>query len=236
MALDQSALSELLDALRAGGDLDVVREALTLVLQALIEAEATQQIGAGRYERSAARTTHRNGSRARLLSTKAGDVELRIPKLREGSFFPALLEPRRRIDRALLAVVMEAYVHGTSTRKVDDLVKALGVDAGISKSEVSRICAELDSEVAAFRSRPLSHTGFPYLFLDATYVKARVDSRVVSRAVVIATGSPLTAVARCSAARSATARMAPSGPRSCAACAPEDWPESNWWSPTPTPA
>src|SRR5215203_2349301 len=188
MALDQSALSELLDALRAGGDLDVVREALALVLQALIEAEAAQQIGAGRYERSATRTTHRNGSRTRLLSTKAGDVELKIPKLREGSFFPSLLEPRRRIDRALLAVVMEAYVHGTSTRKVDDLVKALGVDAGISKSEVSRICAELDGEVAAFRSRPLGHTGFPYVFLDATYIKARVDSRVVSRAVVIATG------------------------------------------------
>jgi putative transposase len=188
MALDQSALSELLDALRAGGDLDVVREALALVLQALIEAEAAQQVGAGRYERSAARTTHRNGSRGRLLSTKAGDVELKIPKLREGSFFPALLEPRRRIDRALLAVIMEAYVHGTSTRKVDDLVKALGVEAGISKSEVSRIRAELDAEVAAFRSRSLSHTAFPYLFVDATYLKARVDGRVVSRAVVIATG------------------------------------------------
>jgi putative transposase len=107
------------------------------------------------------------------LSTKAGDVELKIPKLREGSFFPALLEPRRRIDRDLLAVVMEAYVHGTSTRKVDDLVKALGVDAGISKSEVSRICAELDTEVAAFRSRSLAHTAFPYLFVDATYLKAR---------------------------------------------------------------
>jgi putative transposase len=188
MALDQSALNELLDALRAGGDLDVVREALALVLQALIEAEAAQQIGAGRYERSAARTTHRNGSRGRLPSTKAGDVELKIPKLREGSFFPALLEPRRRIDRALLAVIMEAYVHGTSTRKVDDLVKALGVEAGISKSEVSRICAELDAEVAAFRSRSLSRTAFPYLFVDATYLKARVDGRVVSRAVVIATG------------------------------------------------
>jgi putative transposase len=177
MALDQGALSELLDALRAGGDLDVVREGLALVLQALIETEAAQQIGAGRYERSAARTTHRNGSRTRLLSTKAGDVELKIPKLREGSFFPALL-----------AVVMEAYVHGTSTRKVDDLVRALGVEAGISKSEVSRICGELDAEVAAFRSRPLAHTAFPSVFLDATYVKARVDSRVVSRAVVIATG------------------------------------------------
>ena len=190
MALSKSALSDLLDALRAGGDLDVIREASALVLQALIDAEAAQ-----RHRRSAAmsapssRTTHRNGSAiARLLSTKAGDVELRIPKLREGSFFPALLEPRRRIDRALLAVVMEAYVHGTSTRKVDDLVKALGVDAGISKSEVSRICAELDAEVAAFRSRSLAHTGFPYLFVDATYLKARVDGRVVSRAVVIATG------------------------------------------------
>src|SRR4029453_2435518 len=188
MALSKSALSELLDALRAGAGLDVVGEALGLVLQALIDAEATQHIGADRYQRTDTRTVHRNGTRARLLSTKAGDVELRIPKLREGSFFPALLEPRRRIDRALLAVVMEAYVHGPSTRKVDDLVKALGVDSGISKSEVSRICAELDGEVAGFRSRSLSHTAFPYLFLDATYLKARVDGRVVSRAVVIATG------------------------------------------------
>jgi putative transposase len=188
MALDESAMTELLAALRAGGGLDVVREALALVLQALIDVEATEVIGAGRYQRCASRTTHRNGSRSRLLSTKAGDVELKLPKLREGSFFPALLEPRRRIDRALLAVVMEAYVHGTSTRKVDDLVKALGVDSGISKSEVSRICAELDGEVAAFRSRSLAHTAFPYVFLDATYLKARVDGRVVSRAVVIATG------------------------------------------------
>ena len=188
MALSKSALSDLLDALRAGGDLDVIREGLALVLQALIEAEAAEVIGADRYERSASRITHRNGSRSRLLSTKAGDVELRIPKLREGSFFPALLEPRRRIDRALLAVVMEAYVHGTSTRKVDDLVKALGVEAGISKSEVSRICGELDAEVAAFRSRSLSHTAFPYVFVDATYLKARVNGRVVNRAVVIATG------------------------------------------------
>jgi putative transposase len=188
MALSKSALSELLDALRAGGDLDVIREGLAVVLQALIDAEAAQHIGADRYERTQQRTAHRNGTRARLLSTKAGDVELRIPKLREGSFFPALLEPRRRLDRALLAVVVEAYVHGTSTRKVDDLVKALGVDAGISKSEVSRICAELDGEVAAFRSRSLAHTCFPYLFVDATYLKARVAGRVVSRAVVIATG------------------------------------------------
>ena len=188
MALDESAMADLLAALRAGGGLDIVREALALVLQALIDAEATQQIGAGRYERTQTRTAHRNGTRARLLSTKAGDVELRIPKLREGSFFPALLEPRRRIDRALLAVVMQAYVHGTSTRKVDDLVKALGVDSGLSKSEVSRICRELDGEVEVFGSRSLAHTSFPYVFVDATYLKARVDGRVVSRAVVIATG------------------------------------------------
>jgi putative transposase len=235
MALDQSALSELLDALRAGGDLDVVREALALVLQALIEAEAAQQIGAGRYERSATRITHRNGTRARLLSTKAGDVELKIPKLREGSFFPALLEPRRRIDRALLAVVMEAYVHGTSTRKVDDLVKALGVDSGISKSEVSRICGELDGEVAAFRSRPLGHTSFPYVFLDATYVKARVASRVVSRAVVLATGVSADVAARCSVVRSATVRTGPSGRRSCARSRRGGSLGCSWSSPTPTP-
>ncbi len=114
--------------------------------------------------------------------------ELRIPKLRAGSFFPALLEPRRRIDRALWAVVMEAYVHGVSTRKVDDLVTALGIDAGISKSEVSRICGDLDQVVAAFRDRPLGHTRFPYVFCDATYVKAHDGASVVSKAIVIATG------------------------------------------------
>jgi putative transposase len=188
MALSQSALNELLEAIRAGDGTDTLREAMRLVLQELIELEASQVIGAARYERTDERTTHRNGSRSRLLSTKAGDVELHIPKLREGSFFPALLEPRRRIDRALWAVIMEAYVHGVSTRKVDDLVTALGIDAGISKSEVSRICAELDGVVAAFRERRLDHTTFPYLFLDATYVKAHEGASVVSKAIVIATG------------------------------------------------
>jgi transposase-like protein len=188
MALPQSALSELLEAIRAGGGEDVLRDAMRLALQELIELEATQVIGAARYERTEERATHRNGSRTRLLSTKAGDVELHIPKLREGSFFPALLEPRRRIDRALWAVVMEAYVHGVSTRKVDDLVAALGIEAGVSKSEVSRICRELDSVVGAFRERRLDHAGFPYLFLDATYVKAHEGAQVVSKAIVIATG------------------------------------------------
>jgi transposase-like protein len=115
-------------------------------------------------------------------------LELRIPKLRAGSFFPSLLERRRRVDQALFAVVMEAYLHGVSTRKVDDLVRALGADSGISKSEVSRICADLDSEVAAFRDRSLAGQVFPYVFVDATYCKARVNRRVVAQAVVVATG------------------------------------------------
>jgi len=154
----------------------------------LIEAELTDTIGAALHERSDTRTNLRNGHRTRILSTPAGDLELRIPKLRTGSFYPSLLERRRRVDQALFAVVMEAYLHGVSTRKVDDLVKALGADTGISKSEVSRICADLDQEVGAFRDRSLTDQQFPYVFLDATYCKARVNHRVVSQAVVIATG------------------------------------------------
>lgn len=157
-------------------------------LQALIETEAAAKIGADRYERTEGRTTHRNGHRMKTVSTPVGDIEAQIPKLRSGSFFPALLERRRRIDRALYAVIMQAYVHGVSTRGVDDLVKALGVDTGISKSEVSRICAELDAEVEAFRTRTLSHTQFPYVFADATFCKVRIGAHVVSHAMVVATG------------------------------------------------
>jgi putative transposase len=161
------------------------------VLQELIEAEATEVIGAGRYQRTDTRVTDRNGSRPRLLTTKVGDVALSIPKLRAGSFFPSVLQPRRRIDQALYAVVMEAYVHGVSTRAVDDLVVAMG-GSGISKSEVSRICAGLDEAVGAFRTRRLDHTQFPYVFLDATYLHVRTDTaaggQVTSKAVVVATG------------------------------------------------
>ncbi len=188
MAITDTDLNELLTAIRAGGDIDVVRQGVALMLQALIDAEATARIGAERFERSDTRTTQRNGTRDRLLSTKAGDVELKIPKLRQGSFFPSILERRRRIDRALFAVVMEAYVHGVSTRKVDDLVAALGLESGISKSEVSRICSELDEQLGSFRARSLAHIEFPYVFLDATYLKGRVNHQVVSRAVVVATG------------------------------------------------
>src|SRR3954453_1010327 len=188
MALDNAALLEVLEAMQVTGVEDRVRTAAQTIYQALIDAELTSVIGAGPWERSPERTTQRNGSRPRTLSTTAGDLELRIPKLRVGSFFPSLLERRRRVDQALFAVVMEAYLHGVSTRKVDDLVKALGADTGISKSEVSRICADLDEEVSAFRDRSLAEQAFPYVFLDATYCKARVDRRVVSQAVVIATG------------------------------------------------
>jgi putative transposase len=191
MALPQSALSEILDAFRAGDGVDLIRESVRVALQELIELEATERIGAAPYERSEDRTAERNGHRTRPLTTKAGDVELRIPKLRKGSFFPIILEPRRRIDQALYAVVMECYVHGISTRSVDDLVEAMG-GSGISKSEVSRICANLDETVGAFRTRPLDHVEFPYIYLDATYLHVRnkpgKGGQVVSMAVVVATG------------------------------------------------
>jgi putative transposase len=188
MALDQSALLDLLTQLQEGDVSERIRHATQRLYQELIDAELSATIGAGPWERTETRTAVRNGSRSRTLTTTAGDLDLRIPKLRTGSFFPSLLERRRRVDQALFAVVMEAYLHGVSTRKVDDLVKALGADSGISKSEVSRICTDLDAHVAAFRDRSLTEAAFPYVFLDATYCKARVNHRVVSQAVVIATG------------------------------------------------
>jgi putative transposase len=195
MALSQSALLEVLDALKASDSTDVIRHALQVMLQQLIDAEATAFIGAEPHQRTEERITQRNGTRSKTITTAAGDVDLSITKLRQGAFFPSLLERRRRIDQALFAVVMEAYVTGTSVRKVDDLVRALGADTGISKSEVSRICTDLDEQVADFADRSLSETTFPYVFLDATYCKARVGgarngkgSRVVSQAIVVATG------------------------------------------------
>jgi putative transposase len=172
-----------------------MRKLLHTILQALIDAEAAERIGADPHQRTDTRKTYRNGTPEKTVSTTSGDLTVKIAKTRTGSFFPSLLTPRRRIDVALHAVVMEAYVHGVSTRKVDDLVAALGAESGISKSEVSRICAELDADVAAFNSRDLGEQEFPYVFLDATYCKARVGgdthgkgARVVSQAVVIATG------------------------------------------------
>ena len=188
MALDQSALLELLEVMRSADGGELMRRLLATILQLLVDAEATAFVGAEPHERSVARTNRRNGTRDKLVATATGDITVKIPKVRAGSFFPSLLAPRRRVDVALHAVVMQAWVEGVSTRKVDDLVAALGVESGISKSEVSRICAQLDSDVTAWRGRDLSEQPTPYVFLDATYCKARVNGRVVSRAVVIATG------------------------------------------------
>jgi putative transposase len=165
-------------------DGDVLREGIRVLSQALMETEVAGLIGAERHERTGERTAYRNGTRLRTWDTRVGTIELAIPKVKPGTYFPSLLQPRRRAEHALLAVVQEAYVHGVSTRKVDDLVRALGLD-GISKSEVSRICGELDTAVAAFRTRPLTGE-HRYLWVDATYHKVRVDGRVVSQATVVA--------------------------------------------------
>ena len=172
-------MPELLTLLPALGDADTTdlfRRLVERGMQDLIDAELSAPIGAEPHERTESRSNQRNGARPRTVSTPAGDVELRIPKLRAGSFFPSLLEPRRRVDKALWAVIMTAYITGTSTRKVDDLVRALGCDSGVSKSTVSRICAGIDAEVADFRTRPLGHIAMPYVYLDATYIKARTRS------------------------------------------------------------
>jgi putative transposase len=185
MAQNRMTQQALLDQLQ-GADTDLLRRVLEHAMQRLIEAEASAQIGAGPHERASTRTTYRNGSRERILDTGSGRLELQIPKLRSGSFFPSLPEPRRRIDRALLAVIQEAYVRGISTRKVDDLMAALG-GCSISRSEVSRICAQLDAELAEFRERPLDEP-YPYVWFDATYEKVREGGRIVSQAAVVAVG------------------------------------------------
>ena len=183
-----SELAQLMEGTTAGA---LIPEIVRRGFQDLLEAEVSAAIGATRHERCPdERSTHRNGYRQRLLTTQVGDLSLAIPKLRQGSFFPDWLEPRRRVDKALYAVVMEAYTGGISTRKVDSLVEALGGASGISKSEVSRICAGLDEQVKAFLGRPLDHARFPYVDLDATYLHGRLgrNLQVVSRAVVVAIG------------------------------------------------
>lgn len=180
------ALAELLRKAEAEPGLDVLREGVRVLAEALMALEVEQHLGAGRHERTPERDGYRNGSRERIWDTRVGTVELRVPRVRDGSYFPALLEPRTRGERALVAVVQEAYVGGVSTRRVDGLVKALGLE-GISKSQVSRLCAELDGEVERLRTRPLVGA-YPYLWVDATFVKGRVAGRVVSLAVVVAVG------------------------------------------------
>ncbi|HLB62207.1 MAG TPA: IS256 family transposase [Actinomycetota bacterium] len=164
----------------------MLHEGVRVLAQAVMETEVSTQIGAAAYERSPERTAYRNGYRTRRWDTRSGTIELKIPKVSAGSYFPSLLEPRRRAEKALHAVVVEAYVKGVSTRKVDDLVRALGID-GISRSEVSRICKVLDEEVRTFLSRPI-HAECPYLWLDATFHKVREAGRVTSVATVVAIG------------------------------------------------
>jgi putative transposase len=172
--------------LEKSSDADLLREMIGFTAQRLMELEVEGLTGAAYGEKSAERLVQRNGYRDRIWETRAGTVELRIPKLRRGSYFPGFLEPRRLAEKALAAVVQEAYVHGVSTRSVDDLVKAMGM-TGISKSQVSRLCEEIDEKVKAFLSRPIEGD-WPYLWIDATYVKVRQSGRIVSVAVIVAVG------------------------------------------------
>ena len=188
MADDRMAVLETVRKAMADGDVDFLREGVRVLAQAVMEAEVSELTGVPHGKRDPdARLTHRNGYRERRWDTRVGTIDLAVPRVRDGSYLPSLLDPRRRTERALLAVVQEAYVSGVSTRRVDDLVRALGIE-GISRSEVSRICAALDTEVAAFRGRPLGELAFPYLWFDATYLKVREAGRVVSMACLVAVG------------------------------------------------
>ena len=178
------ASMSLADLAEKGPDADLLREMIQFVAQRLMDLDVETLCGAAYGERSAERANSRNGYRERVWETRAGAVDLKLPKLRTGSYFPGFLEPRRTAEKALAAVIQEAYIQGVSTRSVDDLVKALGM-SGISKSQVSRLCAEIDDRVGAFLGRPIEGD-WPYLWIDATYVKVRQAGRIVSVAVIIA--------------------------------------------------
>src|SRR5215211_6831766 len=176
----------LLDLIEKSADTDLVREMLGFAAERLMEAEVQARTGAAHGARDPARQVQRNGYRERAWETRAGRVELAIPRLRRGSYFPSFLEPRRTAEKALTAVIQEAYIHGVSTRAVDDLVRAMG-GSGVSKSEVSRLVEEIDGRVNAFLARPIEGE-WPYLWIDATYLKERQAGRIVSTAVIIAVG------------------------------------------------
>lgn len=184
MARDRMDLTSFVGKLLKEDDADVLRDGIQALAQMIMDVEVSTKIGADPYERSDTRTAYRNGYRTRSFDTRVGTIELKIPKITAGTYFPSLLEPRKRAEKALHAVIVEAYVKGVSTRKVDDLVRELGID-GISKSEVSRICKSLDSDVKAFLSRPIEGD-HRYVWLDATFHKVRELGRVVSVATVVA--------------------------------------------------
>jgi transposase-like protein len=183
MTDDRMALVELIEQ---GAESDLVREMLAFAAERMMDMEIEAKTGVPAGARSAARLNHRNGYRERGWDTRAGRIDLAIPKLRKGSYFPSFLEPRRTAEKALAAVIQEAYVHGVSTRSVDDLVKAMGA-SGVSKSQVSRLVAEIDERVNAFLARPIEGE-WPYLWIDATYLKVREGGRIVSTAAIIAVG------------------------------------------------
>lgn len=174
------------DVLDTDGGRDLVREMLSRMASMVMESEVESRCGAPHGQRSEGRTNQRNGYRERTWDTRAGTLALEIPRLRQGSYFPSFLEPRRTAEKALMAVIQEAYLQGVSTRAVDDLVKALGA-SGVSRSEVSRLCAEVDERIAEFLERPLEGA-FPYVWLDGTYVKVREGGRIVSKAIILAVG------------------------------------------------
>ena len=224
MTQDMMTLRTLLEKT---SDADLLREMIAFTVERLMALEVEGLTGAAHGERSPDRITHRNGYRERSWETRAGTVALKIPKLRKGSYFPGFLEPRRMAEKALTAVIQEAYIQGVSTRSVDDLVQAMGM-SGISKSQVSRLCGEIDDKIDSFLDRPLEGD-WPYLWLDATYVKVRQTGRIVSVAVSPSPSRSTTREgARCSAWRSARPRPRPSGPSSCArwpgaGCAASSW-------------
>lgn len=216
------ARESLAELMAKTGDGDFLRSVAESVLQIIMEADVDGLIGAGRHERSGERSTWRNGYRDRSLDTRLGTLNLKIPKLRTGAYFPGFLEPRKTVEKALVSVIQEAWIAGVSTRRVDDLVQAMGM-SGISKSSVSKLCKDIDERVNAFLKRPLAGE-WPYLWLDATYLKVREGGRIVSVAAIIAVavtteGKALLSLskgARSSACTSAPARPSHSGRPSCA--------------------
>ena len=229
---DRMTIAEVVGEVLRDEHADVIRESVRAVAQELMEAEVSELIGAQRGERTEDRAAHRNGDRPRRWDTRAGEIELQIPKIRQGSYFPSFLQPRKRSEQALVSVVQQAYVCGVSTRRVDQLVESLGLR--ISKSEVSRIAGLLDEQVTAFRERRLEGR-YPYVFVDAKIEKVRDGGRVAN-ASSSRTPSTRPVAARSSASTSARPRPRRSGRSSCARSSPEAWSACSWRSATRTRA